>query len=65
MTGDEILERAPWVDFVLGTGNVERLSEVVERVRRERGRESLRELPEDSPVYQFRQISRGSGSRRT
>jgi tRNA-2-methylthio-N6-dimethylallyladenosine synthase len=60
VTGDEILERAPWVDFVLGTGNVERLGEVVERVRRERGRESLRELPEDSPVYQFRQISRGS-----
>ncbi|HEV8119201.1 MAG TPA: tRNA (N6-isopentenyl adenosine(37)-C2)-methylthiotransferase MiaB [Thermoanaerobaculia bacterium] len=60
VTGDEILERAPWVDFVLGTGNVERLSQVVERVRRERGRESLRELPEDSPVYQFRQIARGS-----
>jgi tRNA-2-methylthio-N6-dimethylallyladenosine synthase len=60
VTGDEIRERAPWVDFVLGTGSVERLGEVVERVRRERGRESLRELPEDSPVYQFRQISRGS-----
>ncbi|HKA35295.1 MAG TPA: tRNA (N6-isopentenyl adenosine(37)-C2)-methylthiotransferase MiaB [Thermoanaerobaculia bacterium] len=60
VTGDEILERAPWVDFVLGTGNVERLGEVVERVRRDRRRESLREMPEDSPVYQFRQISRGS-----
>ena len=60
VTGDEILERAPWVDFVLGTGNVERLGEVVERVRRERRQESLRELPQDSPVYQFRQISRGS-----
>src|SRR5262249_13885467 len=60
VTGDEILERAPWVDFVLGTGNVERVGEVVERVRRDRRRESLREMPEDSPVYQFRQISRGS-----
>ena len=60
VTGDQILERAPWVDFVLGTGNVEKLGEVVERVRRERRQESLRELPEDSPVYQFRQISRGS-----
>jgi tRNA-2-methylthio-N6-dimethylallyladenosine synthase len=60
VSGDEILERAPWVDFVLGTGNVERLGEIVEGARRERSRQSLRELPEDSPVYQFRQISRGS-----
>lgn len=58
--GDEILERAPWVDFVLGTGSVEMVGEIVERVRRERQQLSLLELPEDSPVYQFREISRGS-----
>ena len=58
--GDEILERAPWVDFVLGTGEVERIGEIVDRVRAERSRISARELPTDSPVYQFRQISRDS-----
>jgi tRNA-2-methylthio-N6-dimethylallyladenosine synthase len=58
--GKEILDRAPWVDFVLGTGNVERLGEVVDRVRAERRRVSALELPHESPVYQFRQIARGS-----
>ncbi|HEY6065222.1 MAG TPA: tRNA (N6-isopentenyl adenosine(37)-C2)-methylthiotransferase MiaB [Thermoanaerobaculia bacterium] len=58
--GSEILERAPWVDFVLGTGNVERIGEIVEGVRSERKRVSSLELPVESPVYQFRQISRGS-----
>jgi len=57
---DEILERAPWVDFVLGTGQVERISEAVERVRRERRHYTSFELPVESPVYQFRQITRGS-----
>jgi tRNA-2-methylthio-N6-dimethylallyladenosine synthase len=56
----EILDRAPWVDFVLGTGQVESLGEAVERVRRERSRFSALELPVESPVYQFRQITRGS-----
>jgi tRNA-2-methylthio-N6-dimethylallyladenosine synthase len=58
--GEEILERAPWVDFVLGTGQVESLGEAVERTRRENRRYTSFELPEESPVYQFRQISRGS-----
>ncbi len=58
--GEEILERAPWVDFVLGTGEVERVAEIVERVRAERRQILARDLPEDSPVYQFRQISRDS-----
>ena len=58
--GDEILERAPWVDFVLGTGNVERVGELVDEVRRERRRVLSVELPTDSPVYQFRDIARGS-----
>ena len=58
--GDEILERAPWVDFVLGTGEVERVGEIVERVRAERRQISARELPVDSPEYQFRTISRNS-----
>jgi tRNA-2-methylthio-N6-dimethylallyladenosine synthase len=57
---EEILERAPWVDFVLGTGQVERVSEAVERVRRERRHFLSFDLPVESPIYQFRQISRGS-----
>jgi len=60
VSGDEILERAPWVDFVLGTGNVERVAEIVESVRRERRQVAALALPQESPVYQFRQISRGS-----
>ena len=60
VSGDEILERAPWVDFVLGTGNVEKVGEIVESVRRERRQVANLELPRESPVYQFRQISRGS-----
>jgi tRNA-2-methylthio-N6-dimethylallyladenosine synthase len=59
--GNEILERAPWVDFVLGTGSVERIGELVDRVRSERRHVLALELPIDSPVYQFREISRGSG----
>jgi len=58
--GSEILERAPWVDFVLGTGNVERVGELVEQVRSERRHVRSLELPIESPIYQFRQISRGS-----
>ncbi len=57
---DEIFERAPFVDFVAGTGNVERIGDIVERVRRERERVADLELPRDSPVYQFRQITRNS-----
>lgn len=60
VSGDAILERAPWVDFVLGTGNVERVGEVVRRASTERRQTKALELPEDSPVYQFRQIARGS-----
>ncbi len=60
VSGDEILERAPWVDFVVGTGNVERVGQIVRRVREERRQVTALELPQESPVYQFRQISRGS-----
>jgi tRNA-2-methylthio-N6-dimethylallyladenosine synthase len=60
VSGSEILERAPWVDFVAGTGQVESIGELVQNARRER-RQALRlELPEEDPVYQFRQISRES-----
>ncbi len=60
VSGSEILERAPWVDFVAGTGQVESIGELVEAARRDR-RQALRlELPEESPVYQFRKISRES-----
>jgi tRNA-2-methylthio-N6-dimethylallyladenosine synthase len=57
---DEILERAPYVDFVLGTGHVEGVAGAVDRARRERKRFAAVELPLESPVYQFRQITRGS-----
>ena len=60
VSGDQILERAPWVDFVLGTGNVEKVGEIVRRAWTQRRQTKALDLPEDSPVYQFRQISRGS-----
>ena len=59
-SGDEILGRAPWVDFVVGTGNVEKVGQIVRRIREERKQVTALELPQESPVYQFRQISRGS-----
>lgn len=60
VSGDEILERAPYVDFVLGTGQVETAGAIVESIRRERRRVLSVDLPRESPVYQFRQITRGS-----
>ena len=60
VSGQEILERAPWVDFVAGTGQVENIGHMVEEARRERRRALALELPEEDPVYQFRQTSRDS-----
>jgi tRNA-2-methylthio-N6-dimethylallyladenosine synthase len=60
VSGQEILERAPFVDFVAGTGQVERIGELVAAARRERRQSLELELPVDDPVYQFRQISRES-----
>jgi len=60
VSGEEILERAPFVDFVAGTGQVERIGELVAAARRERRQALALELPVDDPVYQFRQISRES-----
>jgi tRNA-2-methylthio-N6-dimethylallyladenosine synthase len=60
VSGKEILERAPWIDFVAGTGQVEKIREMVEAARRDRRQALALELPEDDPVYQFREISRGS-----
>jgi len=60
VSGPEILERAPWVDFVAGTGQVERVGELVAAARAERRQAMELELPDEDPVYQFRQISRGS-----
>ncbi|HTR02872.1 MAG TPA: tRNA (N6-isopentenyl adenosine(37)-C2)-methylthiotransferase MiaB [Thermoanaerobaculia bacterium] len=60
VSGEEILERAPWVDFVAGTGQVEAIGELVARARRERRKALELELPEEDPVYQFRQIARDS-----
>ncbi|HEY1252111.1 MAG TPA: tRNA (N6-isopentenyl adenosine(37)-C2)-methylthiotransferase MiaB [Thermoanaerobaculia bacterium] len=60
VSGQEILERAPWIDFVAGTGQVERIGEMVDAARRDRRQSLALELPEEDPVYQFREISRGS-----
>jgi len=60
VSGQEILERAPWVDFVAGTGQVERIGELVDAALDERRQAMRLELPEEDPVYQFRQITRGS-----
>jgi len=60
VSGKEILERAPWIDFVAGTGQVEKIGEMVEAARRDRRHALALELPEEDPVYQFREISRGS-----
>jgi tRNA-2-methylthio-N6-dimethylallyladenosine synthase len=57
--GTEILDHVPYVDFVLGTGNVERLPEAIAAARDGR-RAAMLELDADSPVYQFRAIERGS-----
>ena len=60
ISADEILERAPWVDFVAGTGEVERIGELVAGVLRDRRRAVALELPQEDPVYQFRTIARDS-----
>jgi tRNA-2-methylthio-N6-dimethylallyladenosine synthase len=60
VSGEEILERAPFVDFVAGTGQVERIGELVAAARLERRQALELELPSDDPVYQFRQIARES-----
>ncbi len=60
MSGQEILERAPWVDFVARhrPGREHRRARGGGAAER---RQALRlELPEEDPVYQFRQITRGS-----
>src|SRR5262249_3807012 len=55
VSGDEILERAPWVDFVMGTGDVERVGELVEKARQERQRGAVVGWPEEPPTHKFRQ----------
>ena len=60
VSGEEMLERAPWVDFVAGTGHVEEIGDLVDRARRERRQALALELPEEDPVYQFREIARDS-----
>jgi len=47
------------VDFVLGTGNVERIPDAVDRAISGR-RETYLELNRDNPIYQFRSIARDS-----
>ena len=60
VSGDEILERAPWIDFVAGTGQVERVGLLVAAARAERRQARELALPLEDPVYQFRRISRDS-----
>jgi len=57
--GLTILDRMPYVDFVLGTGSVEKIPEAVEEALDGRRRAWL-DLDRDSPVYQFRSIARES-----
>jgi len=57
--GLRILDRLPYVDFVLGTGSVEKVPEAVERALEGR-RGAFLDLDRDSPVYQFRSIARES-----
>jgi len=59
--GTRILDRLPYVDFVVGTGNVERVPDAVEEAL-SGGRPAYLELGRDSPVYQFRSIHRDSAS---
>jgi tRNA-2-methylthio-N6-dimethylallyladenosine synthase len=58
-SGTRILDRVPYVDFVVGTGNVERIPDAVEKAL-SGARPAWLELDRDSPVYQFRSIARGS-----
>jgi tRNA-2-methylthio-N6-dimethylallyladenosine synthase len=58
--GTAILERSPSVDFVLGTGQVERIAEAVETAMAERSAAAYTDLPADAPAYQFRSIARNS-----
>ncbi len=60
VSGEEILDRAPWVDFVAGTGQVEKIGELVAAARTERRQALSLELPTEDPVYQFREIARES-----
>ena len=55
----KILDRMPYVDFVLGTGNVERVPEAVDEAL-DGLRRAWLDLDRDSPVYQFRSIARES-----
>jgi tRNA-2-methylthio-N6-dimethylallyladenosine synthase len=56
-----ILEDLPFVDFVIGTGSVERLPEAIDAAAAGE-RAEIVDLPTDSPVYQFETISREPGS---
>ena len=58
--GEAILERLPFVDFVVGTGNIERLPEAVRAAREEGRRSRLLDFRFDAPSYQFGTIARDS-----
>jgi tRNA-2-methylthio-N6-dimethylallyladenosine synthase len=55
--GEHILERAPWVDFVMGPGNVGHLDEILEE-----GRRVAVEFPEDRKYDHFA-IDRSSATK--
>jgi len=55
--GEQILARAPWVDFVMGPGNVGHLDEVLEQ-----GRRVAVDFPEDRN-YDLQAIDRGSATK--
>ncbi len=58
--GTALLERQPALDFVLGTGNIDRLGELVERLASERSRTTLLEFDYENPAFRFEGIARDS-----
>jgi len=55
--GTALLDRAPLVDFVLGTGNVEKIADTVSRIRNERKRAALLDFDYENAAYNFHTIA--------
>lgn len=56
--GEEILSRKKVVDFVLGTGNVDRLGEILDQVTDDGGRPALLSFEAENPAFRFDTIVR-------
>jgi tRNA-2-methylthio-N6-dimethylallyladenosine synthase len=51
LEGDKLLEKAPYVDLVFGTGNIHRLPELIRTARHAKKAQVATEFHEDSPCY--------------